>query len=274
MKKNAANIVFITLLLSSILAGAKVINKVKAETLGPIRFDINSTGNVVEILFPQNETYNISSILVDFTVEMGGTAFDFGYSLDGGPVERIVNVTKISESGYIPYVTYYLRGSIFLANLSEGTHSVTVYQGVQYRGIPQLDRYEVSAYAYVNFSIDLLPIILMLSPEAKIYNTSSISLNFAVNEPNTQVAYSLDGRENATISGNTTLTELANGVHNVTVYTWDAAGNIGTSETVTFTVAKPETIEPFPTAPVAAAFIAFVAIAGAGLLFYFKKRKR
>jgi len=50
----------------------------------------------------------------------------------------------------------------------------------------------------------------------------------------------LDGQENVTIAGNTTLVGLSSGVHNVTVYACDDAGNVGSLETLTFTVAKPE----------------------------------
>jgi LPXTG-motif cell wall-anchored protein len=60
------------------------------------------------------------------------------------------------------------------------------------------------------------------------------------------------------------------GTHNVTVYAWDTAGNMGASPTVPFTVAKPE---PFPTALVATASGLSVAVVGLGLLVYFKKRK-
>jgi len=51
-------------------------------------------------------------------------------------------------------------------------------------------------------------------------------------------------------------------------YANDTFGNIGASETITFTVAS----EPFPTAPVVAVSGALTVVAG--LLVYFKKRKR
>jgi hypothetical protein len=108
--------------------------------------------------------------------------------------------------------------------------------------------------------------------ENQTYTSADVPLSFAVNETTSQTAYSLDGQENVTaVAGNTTLTGLPNGVHNVTVYAHDLAGNIGASETVTFTVA--EEPEPFPTAPVAAASVATVAVALVGLLVYFRKRK-
>ena len=86
------------------------------------------------------------------------------------------------------------------------------------------------------------------------------------------LGYSLDGNDNVTIAGNTTLTNLSSGLHNVTVYAMDKNGNIGASETVTFSIAEPEK-ETFPTVSVAVVSGASLAIAGVGLLVYFKKRK-
>jgi hypothetical protein len=272
MNRKALAAFFVTTLLFSMLVGLQFINKAKAESLGPIVFV--STSNKVEIFYPQNETYNVNSLLVNFTVIMGGTAFDFGYSLDGGAVMRVENITKISESGWIPYVTYTFRGGVFLTNLSDGSHSITVYEGHQYQGIPEnpsLKRYEVYAYDYTNFTIDTLsPKVLLLSPENIVYNMSDLSLNFTVNEPVSQFTYSLDGQDNVTISGNTTLTNLPYGEHNVTVFATDEVGNTGASETIYFSI--PEPPEPFPTSLLVASIITVI-IVGIGLLVYFKKRK-
>jgi len=76
----------------------------------------------------------------------------------------------------------------------------------------------------------------------------------------------------------TTLTKLSLEVHNVTVYAWDAVGNVGASETIIFTVAfpTPESTpkpESFPTLPIIAASVIAIVIVGAGLLIHFKKRK-
>ena len=59
-------------------------------------------------------------------------------------------------------------------------------------------------------------------------------------------------------------------MHNVTVCAEDSFGNVGVSETVSFTVEVPE---PFPTALVATVSAASVVIAGAGLIVYLKKSK-
>jgi len=85
------------------------------------------------------------------------------------------------------------------------------------------------------------PTISILSPENKTYTTSSVSLSFTVDRATSWIGYSLDGQSNVTITGNTTLTGLSDGIHTVTVYANDTAGNMGYSETVYFTV---DTVSP------------------------------
>lgn len=87
----------------------------------------------------------------------------------------------------------------------------------------------------INFDITP-PTITVLSPKQQNYSNSDVSLNFLVNEEFNQLMYSLDGGQNVTISGNTTLAGLSNGSHNVTIYALDQAGNVGTSEAIAFTV--------------------------------------
>jgi hypothetical protein len=114
------------------------------------------------------------------------------------------------------------------------------------------------------------PTIDVAAPENVNYTANEVALNFTVNRRVEWMGYSLDGNENVTITGNTTLTELSAGLHNVTIYAKDSFGNTGTSETVTFSVEVPE---PFPTKLVAVILVS-VAIVGAGLLVYFVKFKK
>jgi parallel beta-helix repeat protein len=108
------------------------------------------------------------------------------------------------------------------------------------------------------------PRISVLSPLAQTYNETSVPLVFTVGKLVNWTGYSFDGAENVSIAGNTTLTWLSSGSHNVTVYAKDLLGNVGASETVVFTA------EPFPILPVVVASAAVVI--GIGLLVYFKKR--
>jgi len=94
-----------------------------------------------------------------------------------------------------------------------------------------------------------------------------------VDELVSQIAYSLDGQENVTVAGNTTLTGLSPGEYNVTVYAQDTVGNVGASETIYFNIAEKPEPESFPTTLVIA-LVATVVFVGVGILLYFKKRKR
>jgi len=105
------------------------------------------------------------------------------------------------------------------------------------------------------------PVTLLL-PQNGNFGTSNVALDFVADNQTSQFKYSLDGGENVPITGNTTLTGLANGYHNVTVYAVDEFGNSIASETVYFSVDV-----PFPLATVEVASAAAVAIVGIGLLF-------
>jgi hypothetical protein len=116
----------------------------------------------------------------------------------------------------------------------------------------------------------LHPEINISSPKNESYNSSSISLDFSTDKPVLELSYSIDGKQNETIIGNSTITNLSNGLHNVTIYAKDSFGNIGASETKSFIIARPE---PFQGVPVAVVSIVSVAVA-IGLMVYHKKHKR
>ncbi len=119
----------------------------------------------------------------------------------------------------------------------------------------------------------------VISPENLTYSFSAdVTLNFTINKQASWLRYSLDGQDNVTIAGNTTLSGLPSGLHNVTVYGEDSFGYRVSSETVYFTIAEPEptpepTLEAFPVVPVAVASLGSIAIV-VGLLIYFKKHER
>jgi hypothetical protein len=161
------------------------------------------------------------------------------------------------------------HGSTVLSELSERSHNLTAWVRAEQNYLSFDNPIWVAFSDTITFNIDATaPKVSVLSPRDSLYNISDVQLNFVVSEPFSQVIYSLDEQENVTISGNTTLTGLPNGDHNVTVYATDKAGNVG-SETISFSVDV-----PFPTALVATAFIVAVSVVGIGMAVYFKKRKR
>jgi hypothetical protein len=278
MKRKALALTLILSLLVSVLTGTLLIQNAAKELI--VRGDADTNSNVVvgspgatiTIVSPESKVYSTDNITVAFKIETGlplttNLLFPSHFLRWGCLLDRSFNRSNYWEGNNVEVdLSRYIHGYLCnatLTKLSEGPHTITAWAA----------DYLSAGYVYstVSFNIDFIPPnIAILSPEPKAYNTSDVPLDFTVNETASQITYSLDGQENVTAAGNMTLTRLSNGAHNVTVYAADEAGNMGASETVTFTVAVPE---PFPTVPVAAASVAAVAVVALGLLVYFKKRK-
>ena len=88
------------------------------------------------------------------------------------------------------------------------------------------------------FTLEYMPpLISVLSPENKTYSAIDVPLEYTVDRYFYNTTYSLDGQENVTIIGNTTLAGLSKGPHKIIVYIEETPGNISASETILFTVA-------------------------------------
>jgi hypothetical protein len=125
------------------------------------------------------------------------------------------------------------------------------------------------------------PTISILSPTEngsfQVTNPTSfaVPLNFTVDE-SSQLSLSLDGQLNTTINGNLTLTGLLAGLHNVTLYACDSAGNVGASETVNFSITATMEPQQEPDSSLVlplAASAASVAVVASGVLVYLRKHK-
>jgi len=119
------------------------------------------------------------------------------------------------------------------------------------------------------------PKIEVISPQQGTYTTTNVTLDFTVNESISSMSYVLDGKAAVEIVGNTTLSNLSYGSHNLTVYATDKAGNIGASPTTYFTIVNSVFGEEVvSTAVMATIVIVLALITGVGLLVYFKRRHR
>jgi len=253
----------------------------------------------ITLLSPQNyTTYNENDVILIFDTVVGQAPYSLDYlplkvfkSLSLTEVyfeaDWMENKTVVNGTSRFSYVNKQgnAEGSyscnLRLEDIPEGNHSITVkatetgYYFEVVRGVSfEFYGYSKSSISSVNFIVDSVPIVSFLSFENKTFDASDVPLNFTVNQAVSKIAYCFDGQENVTISGNTTLTELSNGEHNVTVYATDDTGNTGASETIIFNVDIPEPSKPFPTAFVATTSGASAAVIGVGLLVYFKKHKR
>ena len=233
---------------------------------------------------PQNNTaYATNNVTVAFNVSRMGT-IDMG---EAGKIGESYLVNVHYSADWLPNnITVYERemkgGTAWWENcptfaehnadyvIPDGEHTLTVFVtgwGKIYWG-EEWNRFMLTSNATINFTVDTTPPKISVPLENKTYNEADIPLNCTFNEPVAQVTFTLDGQANATATENTTLTDLTNGDHNITVYATDLAGNTGKSETILFTV------EVFPTTLTAVIIIAVSAVAAsAGLLFHFKRKR-
>jgi len=158
------------------------------------------------------------------------------YSIDDEPAKILITIS----AGYTTPIPFIYETEVDISSLLNGSHKIKVI---------------------AEFAVDVSHVYVAS------YNHSSSPASFSAfrdQPPSISIK---------TINGNTTLTDLSGGLHNVTVYAWDDAGNIGFSEAVFFTIIEEPEPEPFPVVPVAAASVATIAVVAAVLLAYFKKRK-
>jgi hypothetical protein len=277
MKRKALTITLVLAFLFSVLATGDFVHLGAANPFHEERW---ADPPIISIHSPVNGSC-VNKFLLNFTVTKPdwwvGTPGIYGhaqtftrvsYRIDGkyyGSV-RDIDRNLTSPLNYFEYLT----------NLTDGAHSLTVQAfatGSVWEKHGLWDyTVSVNSSSVMYFTLDTtLPSVSILSLENKTYHTANFTLAFTVDEPISLMSYSLDG-VNVTVTGNSTLTGLSYGEHNVTVYATDIAGNVGVSETVNFTIA--EEAKPLPMAPVAAASVAAVAVVGVGLLVYLEKRKR
>lgn len=246
-----------------------------------------SAGDAPNTLFvnlqsPGNTTYTKDSVLVILNIVSPHSSWQltsvYGLTayVDGATLNETVLHWNTNPSN--PGTTY--NAILTLSGLADGQHSMFALAKASFdapTGMPvgDLDPAPGSGVSdLVHFTVDATPPqISILSPQAQKFNTPEVRLGFTSNKLGSQFAYSLDGKDNVTVSGNMTLTGLTVGAHNITVYAWDSFGRAGASETVNFDVI--EEAEPSPTALIIVVVLTLsVAVVGVGLLVYLRKGKR
>jgi hypothetical protein len=273
MNRTAVALTLIMALLFSAIAGACLVKLAQADPYFQnwVPPPWGAIPLAISISSPQNNTiYKVNNITLAFNINAQNTSL---YDIDGIYFKADWmpdNVTVYKDNGYSGPEFWEYNETLW--NIPDGEHSVvvTAWGGNYYVTGQTANIFEMTTTLIVNFTIaDITPPrVSILSSQNKTYSTNGVPLNVTVNEPSSKLAYSLDGQDNVTIAGNQTLTGLSSGKHNLTVYAQDNAGNVGASETVSFS------IEPFPTTlAIIAASGAALAVVAVGLLVYFKKRK-
>jgi hypothetical protein len=125
------------------------------------------------------------------------------------------------------------RAYLGVAEVSDVLYCIGGFDGAKWLDVNEM--YKPVGYGTVP------PKVQITSPENKTY--AEVSLEFTVNRGTEWMGYSLDNRVNITILSETKLSGLSQGAHSVTIYANDSLGNMGSSNTVFFSVDKlPPTI--------------------------------
>lgn len=113
--------------------------------------------------------------------------------------------------------------------------------------------------------------VSIVSPENKTYSLNNVPLTFNLSKPASWIGYSLDGKTNATIGGNVSLSGLSKGLHSLVVSARDVVGNMGSSSVLYFTIEE-TALEPFQVGIIVATVV--VAALSVATLVYMKKFRR
>jgi len=229
--------------LALLIVGANLVGSCVANPYsyrGQVPPDQETYPPVITITSPSNNTaYNTSRVPLTFNVT--------------APQSRTASSTGVDhvayEADWQNEAINILQGgqgepsfNLLLSHIPEGQHSITIKAdgtGI-YMNEEELSykSFFISSTAIISFTIDCTAPTVSVLPLENVSSASPIPLNVIVDEPYSKIAYSLNGQQNVTVSGNSTIPYLPAGQYNVTFYVCDIAGNIGTSGTANFTVAE------------------------------------
>jgi hypothetical protein len=132
---------------------------------------------------------------------------------------------SVDGAAYVP-----IAPSAALRDLATGNHSIVVeyHYSIAWGQIsgPYSETSEPAYFSVINTNISIQ------EPQNKTYNTNQIALNVTIDKPVSILTYSIDNKSNKTITGNTTLPQLPDGSHQITIY----ADETLASQTIHFTI--------------------------------------
>lgn len=293
--RKVPTLVFLFLLFSTILFCPSEANP-NLKEIGRVDPDSETKPPTITMFSPKNQTtYNTTTLNLSFDANIGEskTAYNRAIMRASYKADWLANRTQLLDTyninplmGRIAYNTNY-SCTEDLTGIPDGEHSIIVK--VEEFGLYEISGspcwfhfFKIDVYVTIQLNkhqnhIEVLgifidteppPLISSLSIEDRVYNSSSIPLNYTVSGVVSTVKYSLDGSENVTLAGNTTLTGLSSGNHTLRIYAIDENRHIETSQFTSFSITESQSV------PIWLLTVTFIAvILSVCLLVYFFKRK-
>jgi peptidoglycan hydrolase-like protein with peptidoglycan-binding domain len=194
---------------------------------GDVRIRNATKGSIASIAITPSSMTDWSEFYVNDTVTASSQGTNVTYKILNASDNSTVCAMSSAEA----------NAGYDISSCASGVDSIRLYADLTTADAsytPVLHDWNVSWIEYVT-----APTITILSPvNGTTYITNSVDSNYTVNEPTAWEGYSFDSGENVTLYGNTTLTDLAEGTHTLTVYATDTSGNMNSS-TVYFSIVKP-----------------------------------
>jgi hypothetical protein len=217
---------------------------------GPVSTIINSTAaNIDEnetrkydLLYPSHLSIILGKESCDVVLISNSTISGFGFNQSFNQVDFDVsgaNGTMGFCNVTLPKnLTAILWGNNFKVTVDDQPlHSIARAENATHIFVHFTYTHSIHKVAILGFRPDVTPpTVSVLSPAERTYSTSNVPLIFTINESTSWIGYSLNGQISPEITGNTTLTDLSDGLHNIVVHACDNAGNVGSSNATSFTV--------------------------------------
>lgn len=232
---------------------------------------------------PANTTYTSGNNLM-LSFEFSGIfdtsiyQYAVSYAVDGAGKSSISELTYSLPEGDGPLTPNQCDATISLDPMPQGTHQIVVY--ATFTRISSNTNWPSIIYdnGTVIFTVNngIPPAISNISIVNQTYLQSNLTLSFATDKAVSWSGYSLDGAQNVTVNANTNTTtlDLTDGPHYLTIYANDTLGNMGASQTVNFTVEKPQTkVTGNTVSTEAIAIPSAVVCLAIGILLYGRDRK-
>ena len=247
---------------SNILTGNNLINN-----LNGMFFADTSHNQIVRNNITNTSSYGLNGDGIYFSSASNNTIYHNNF-INSTSLAEVLNSVNLWDDGYPNGGNYWSDYTAKNPN-ADARSKLGIYNLPYEIDSQNRDRYPlVKPFNSADYALlTVPPKVSILSPLNLAYNESDVPLVFTVDKPVNWEAYSLDGKQNITITGNTTIANVTNGLHNLALYANDTYGDIGAS-TTTFTIEKPA---PFPTVTAAAALGVTAIVVGVGLVVYFKK---